>query len=94
MSAVEVLLAEAWRIIDNDLAPEDIVTEIYARQPDEQHAAAELVLRWTEIVADDVDDPEALPEARRLLGIVLAAGREDVLTELGWIGDRLRELTS
>lgn len=97
MNAVEALLAEAERIVNDDLAPADIVDEIYTRQPDEQHAAAELVLRWADIVADDVDDPEALPEALRLLGIVLAAGREDVVDELDWIGelfDKRAKITS
>ena len=63
MNAVEALLAEVERIINDDLAPADIVDEIYTRQPDEQHAAAELVLRWSDIVADDVDDGDADADA-------------------------------
>ena len=95
MNAVEALLAEVERIINDDLAPADIVDEIYTRQPDEQHAAAELVLRWSDIVADDVDDdPEALPEARRLVGIVIAAGYEGMIDEIGWLADQIRDLIS
>ncbi len=94
MNVAEALLAEAERIINDDLAPADIVDEIYTRQPDEQHAAAELVLRWSDIVADDVDDPDALPEARRLVGIVIVAGHEDMIDELDWLADRIRGLIS
>ena len=41
MNAVEALLAEVERIINDDLAPADIVDEIYTRQPDEQHGQHE-----------------------------------------------------
>ncbi len=74
------LLSEASRIVANDLAPADVVAEIRARQPDPERAAAELVLRYADVVADD-----DLDEALWLISVVRAAGREDVIDELAWL---------